>query len=89
MERDESASELIREAMAEYAERHFGTGSGVFDHRLASVGKMLRPHESARRLAREHAGEGFALAPQIVAELAHVVSDARRFGRPPGGTAAK
>ncbi|TVQ18719.1 MAG: PIN domain-containing protein [Spirochaetaceae bacterium] len=39
-------------------------------------------HESARRLAREHANEGFALAPQVVAEFAHVVTDARRFKKP-------
>ncbi len=39
-------------------------------------------HESARRLAREHAGERFALAPQVLAEFAHVVTDARRFERP-------
>lgn len=39
-------------------------------------------HESARRLAHEHASEGFALAPQVLAEFAHIVTDSKRFERP-------
>lgn len=37
---------------------------------------------SARALAKEHAPEGFALAPQVLTEFAHVVTDPRRFARP-------
>lgn len=55
-EREESASELIREAMAEYAERHFGTGSSVFDHAPASVGRMLRPLDPDDDLIEEMLG---------------------------------
>ena len=39
-------------------------------------------HDSARRAAGEHAPEGFALTPQVLAEFAHVVTDAGRFERP-------
>ena len=39
-------------------------------------------HGFARRIASEHAGEGFALAPQVLAEFAHVVTDPRRFKQP-------
>ena len=39
-------------------------------------------HGMARSIAKEHAGEGFALAPQVLAEFAHVVTDHRRFERP-------
>ncbi len=39
-------------------------------------------HNSARQLAREHSDDGFALAPQVLTEFAHVVTDARRFEKP-------
>jgi predicted nucleic acid-binding protein len=39
-------------------------------------------HDSARRVASEYAGEGFALAPQVLAEFALVGTDGRRFERP-------
>jgi predicted nucleic acid-binding protein len=39
-------------------------------------------HGSARRVAGRHAREGFALAPQVLSEFAHVVTDSRRFERP-------
>jgi predicted nucleic acid-binding protein len=39
-------------------------------------------HAAARAIAEEHRGEGFAVAPQILAEFAHVVTDGRRFERP-------
>ncbi len=55
-ESEASASELIREAMAEYAERHFGTGSSVFDHAPASVGAVIRPLERNDDLMEEMLG---------------------------------
>jgi predicted nucleic acid-binding protein len=39
-------------------------------------------HCHARSLAERHAGDGFALAPQVLAEFVHVVTDAHRFGKP-------
>ena len=42
-EREASASELIREAMSEYAKRHFPSGTSVFDHEPADVGEVRRP----------------------------------------------
>lgn len=35
-------SELIREAMSEYARRHFPAGTSVFDHEPAEVGTVIR-----------------------------------------------
>ena len=42
--------------MFEYAERHFSTGSSVFDHEPASVGKVLRPLEPDDDLMEEMRG---------------------------------
>jgi hypothetical protein len=42
--RGESAIELIREAMAKYAKRHFGTRSSVFDHAPAHIGSVAWTH---------------------------------------------
>ncbi len=39
-------------------------------------------HDTARRAAAEHAAEGFAIAPQVLAEFVHVVTDSRRFEQP-------
>jgi predicted nucleic acid-binding protein len=39
-------------------------------------------HAVARGVAARHAGEPFALAPQVLAEFIHVVTDPRRFERP-------
>lgn len=39
-------------------------------------------HVPARELARAHSGEGFALAPQVLTELVHIVTDPRRFASP-------
>ncbi|MFP4376196.1 MAG: type II toxin-antitoxin system VapC family toxin [Spirochaetales bacterium] len=39
-------------------------------------------HNEARLLARDHAHEGFAIAPQVLAEFIHVCTDPRRFERP-------
>jgi predicted nucleic acid-binding protein len=41
-------------------------------------------HEGARRLRDKllERGDSFALAPQVLAELVHIVTDARRFERP-------
>jgi len=41
-------------------------------------------HEQARTMrdSRLNAGDRFALAPQVLAEFVHVVTDARRFERP-------
>jgi predicted nucleic acid-binding protein len=39
-------------------------------------------HAAARRVAAEYAAEGLAVAPQVLAELIHVVTDDRRFQRP-------
>lgn len=55
-DREASASELIREAMSEYAERHFGVGSSVLDHAPASVGKVIRPLERDDDLLEEMLG---------------------------------
>ena len=55
-EREQSASELIREAMAEYAERHFGTGRSVFNHAPARVGTVLQPLEREDDLMEEMLG---------------------------------
>lgn len=39
-------------------------------------------HQPARALARQHATDGFALAPQVLAEFVHVVTDPQRFSKP-------
>lgn len=39
-------------------------------------------HRAARSTAAAHSSDGFALAPQVIAEFIHVVSDARRFPDP-------
>ncbi len=39
-------------------------------------------HQAARDLAQAKAAEGFAVAPQILAEFLHVVTDPRRFEKP-------
>jgi predicted nucleic acid-binding protein len=41
-------------------------------------------HEAAERVRDERldAGDRFAVAPQVVAEFVHVVTDGRRFARP-------
>jgi len=55
-EREASASELIREAMSEYAARHFSTGASVFDHAPAGAGEMIRPLERDDDLLEEMLG---------------------------------
>jgi predicted nucleic acid-binding protein len=47
-------------------------------------------HEAARLRLTElrDAGDRFAMAPQVLAEFVHVVTDARRFGEPLEMTAA-
>lgn len=42
--------------MAEYAERHFGTGRSVFDHAPARVGTVLQPLEREDDLMEEMLG---------------------------------
>lgn len=39
-------------------------------------------HAAARALLERILGEGLALAPQVLAEFVHVVTDPRRFERP-------
>ena len=39
-------------------------------------------YEPARRLAEHYQGESFGLAPQVVAEFIHVVTDSKRFEQP-------
>ncbi|TVR57318.1 MAG: CopG family transcriptional regulator [Spirochaetaceae bacterium] len=51
-----SASELIREAMSEYAARHFPTGTSIFDHAPAKAGKAIRPLERDDDLLEEMLG---------------------------------
>jgi predicted nucleic acid-binding protein len=43
------------------------------DHRL---------HFPAQKAVEEHRGEGFAIAPQVVSEFVHVVTDPNRFPAP-------
>jgi len=39
-------------------------------------------HGAARETARQYASEGFAVAPQVLTEFIHVVTDPRRFEYP-------
>lgn len=55
-EREASASELIREAMSEYADRHFSTGASVFDHEPVDAGAVTRPLEHDDDLLEEMLG---------------------------------
>ena len=48
-------------------------------------GHTAAREEMERRLA---AGDTFVMAPQVVSELVHIVTDARRFERPLGMAAA-
>ena len=48
-------------------------------------GHAAAREEMERRLA---AGDTFVMAPQVVSELVHIVTDARRFEHPLGMTAA-
>ena len=40
-------------------------------------------HETARNIGRQYQAELFGLAPQVVGEFIHIVTDSKRFERPP------
>ena len=85
-----SASELIRRAMEDYHQRFILRKTTLRNRRPASVGGLLQPigreedllpaDELLGRLLEE--GRKLAVAPQMLAEFVHVVTDSKRLKEP-------